>query len=506
MPNTARGNPIREGSNEKKELIALFKSKKWDRLPRGKDCELDVMMERYGWNKKQVAKHFSVWFRIGEDSNKTLARSKDDILQSLKEKCDNVQDLLTRTWLSRDISRLVDNEINLPPNAKNKMNDVSMWSTFTNDVFIAVSDHHASSGNSIASSSRSYCREIESLKQELCKMIEDDVTVLIPKHIFYLFATEFAFQIQQSFAESDIDEIEKEVVKKIMQSNVSLEKAHAETLYFIVGFVATAVKKEGVRRKKKGFLFSQYAELHCLGKEAVKAATALGQLPLQKTARVDQGGLRYPTAHCYELFVKIERIYCALLTDDNLFAFGPNALKRIHDKIASNKKIRDGLAIVFGKNAEGSDVVVDYALRTYARIRSSDAARKLLARSGKSRASATRTTLQVKSEESKKKRAAGLLDAGKEHVDLHGCKKQKTYSEAIAAGVNMDEFGTDEDFLHQCAMRFDEMVESRMADEDQLVRDEVDSTDEEESDIESESMDDEMNCKQELEYDEYVSD
>ena len=120
--------------------------------------------------------------------------------------------------------------------------------------------------------------------------------------------------------------------------------------------------------------------------------------------------------------------------------------------------------------------------------------------------STTRTTLQVKSEESKKKRAAGLLDAGKEHVDLHGCKKQKTYSEAIAAGVNMDEFGTDEDFLHQCAMRFDEMVESRMADEDQLVRDEVDSTDEEESDIESESMDDEMNCKQELEYDEYVSD
>jgi hypothetical protein len=264
--------------------------------------------------------------------------------------------------LSRDISHLVEHEINLSPNAKNKMNNVSMWSTFTNNVFAAVACHHATSANSIASSSHSYCHKIESLKQELCKRIEDNATVMILKHIFYVFATEFALQIQQSFAKSDIDEIEEEVVKKIMQLKVSLEKVHAKTLYFIVGFVATAVKKEGVQRKKKGFLFSQYAEMHCLGKEAVKAAMTAGQLPLQKMTRVDQGGIRYPTAHCFQLFVKIKQIYCALLTDNNLFAFGPNALKCIHDRVAMNNKICDGHALVFGKNAEGSGVVVDYAL------------------------------------------------------------------------------------------------------------------------------------------------
>jgi hypothetical protein len=91
-----------------------------------------------------------------------------------------------------------------------------------------------------------------------------------------------------------------------------------------------------------------------------------------------------------------------------------------------------------------------------------------------------------------------LVDAGKEHVDLPASAKQKTDSEALAAEANIvefDEFDTDEDFLCKCCMKLDEMVESWMADEDQLVRDEIDSDEEEESDIESESMDEDINCE-----------
>jgi hypothetical protein len=42
--------------------------------------------------------------------------------------------------------------------------------------------------------------------------------------------------------------------KKILLKEEPLEPAHAQTLYFIVGFVASAVKKEGICRQKNGFL------------------------------------------------------------------------------------------------------------------------------------------------------------------------------------------------------------------------------------------------------------
>jgi hypothetical protein len=476
MPPT-KANPIKEGSDEKKELIELFVSKEWTRMPGGRDDELEEMMKKYGWNKNQVSKHFGIWYRLGSNSNKNLNRSRDGIIKSLREKCDTAKELLDRTWETRDIQR-AENEVNLLLESKEKMSDVSFWNQFMNDVFESVADNHASRGNGIPVSTRQYCRAIEVLKQDLWKSFTEDTKLPIRKSFFYLFSTAFVFEIQQSFAEPDIDEIENDVVQKIMRSKVSLPQAHAETLYFILGFVATACKKEGTRRKKKGFLFSLFADRHCLNKDGVEKSRELGSLPLQRMAGVDQGGLRYPTSHYYEIFVKVERIYCALLTEDNLFAFGPNALKRIHNKIATNKAIRTGLAGVLGKNANGSDDVIDYVLHTFGRVRGSDYARKLLARSGKSRAGATRTTLEVKSEEMKKKRAMATPP-----VEV-GSNRKKQKNDMWENVVVEDEFAVDDSFLKECAERLDEFVESRLADEDRLVRNEMDTDSEDKDDSE----------------------
>lgn len=154
MPPT-KANPIKEGSDEKKELIELFVSKEWTRMPGGRDDELEEMMKKYGWNKNQVSKHFGICYRLGSNSNKNLNRSRDGIIKSLWEKCDTAKELLDRTWETRDIQR-AENEVNLSLESKEKMSDVSFWNQFMNDVFESVADNHASRGNGIPVSTRQY--------------------------------------------------------------------------------------------------------------------------------------------------------------------------------------------------------------------------------------------------------------------------------------------------------------------------------------------------------------
>jgi hypothetical protein len=210
--------------------------------------------------------------------------------------------------------------------------------------------------------------------QELLKEFGDD-TVQSLHSFFYVFAKEFVTQLQMSFAEPDIIEIENDVVKKILLKEEPLEPGHAQTLYFIVGFVASAVKKEGICRQKNGFLFKVFAERNCLTEAGITKAWQLGMLPMQRTDCVNKGGLHYPTLHLYKTMVIVERIYCALKTDDNNSA---QSLKRPHERISADDKICSLLACALGKNGNGVDEVVDYALRTFAQVRGSDYASKLL--------------------------------------------------------------------------------------------------------------------------------
>jgi hypothetical protein len=151
--------------------------------------------------------------------------------------------------------------------------------------------------------------------------------------------------------------------------------------------------------------------------------------------------------------VIVEWIYCTLLTDDNLLAFSPVALKRLHERISADDKICSLLACALEKNGNGVDEVVDYALQTFAPVRGSDYASKLLFRTGKSYATATHMDLKVKTESNKNKKATVGVISLPEYID---------------------ELGFDDSFLQECAAGLDEFIKSRMAEEDDTVRDKVD--------------------------------
>jgi hypothetical protein len=61
----------------------------------------------------------------------------------------------------------------------------------------------------------------------------------------------------------------------------------------------------------------------------------------------------------------VEKIYCALLTDDNLVAFGTTAMIRIDSRITSNKTVCSKLSVAIGKNSVGANKVINYLLQTY---------------------------------------------------------------------------------------------------------------------------------------------
>jgi hypothetical protein len=94
-------------------------------------------------------------------------------------------------------------------------------------------------------------------------------------------------------------------------------------------------------------------------------------------------------------------------------------------------------------------------------------ASKLLFQTGKSDATATRMDLQVKTESNKNKKAAVGVISLPEYID---------------------ELGFDDSFLQECATGLDEFIKSRMAEEDDAVRDKVDG----DSDSVDMSMSDDM--------------
>ena len=83
-------------------------------------------MNQHGWNRKQVSKHFGVWYRLGEGSNRTLERSKDDILASLKAKCGSANEIMNRTRASHDVEVPLNRFESLAV-AKAKMDDLTIW-------------------------------------------------------------------------------------------------------------------------------------------------------------------------------------------------------------------------------------------------------------------------------------------------------------------------------------------------------------------------------------------
>jgi hypothetical protein len=347
--------------------------------------------------------------------------------------------------------------VSFPEGWEAKMKEPSEWEDFRNEVLHAIADNRAPRGSRIPYNTAAYCAAKEGLIQHFLTTLEGTENSNV-RSFSYVLARQFITELQNSYAEPDIENIESETVETIMKRPYKpLLQAYAEVLYYIVGCLLKASHSEGTRRQQKGTLLTAWADRNSLSKEAVEKARELGSLPLQMTSRRDKGGLRYPNFELYKAMVKVERIYEALLTDDNLVAFGPAAVERVRRLVLRNDAIRASLAVAVGKSAAGVDTVVDYVLKTFGRIRGSDYAKKLLARTGKSYETATRTDLQVRS--------------------LH--KKQEGPSTASTSHSSKQEdttaFDDDDAMEIECMAGLDELASSRMEEDAQfLFRDEMD--------------------------------
>jgi len=493
---TPKVSAIRAGTAEKKELIDLFKKKEWDSVP-GRDSDLEALMSKHNWNRSQITRHFRIWYDLGDDSNRNLDRSKESIIACYTMRCASAKEIFKRTWESHDIQALRNHSrVSLTPDLETKASDPTLWNKFLTDIFEAAAENRLLNGNGIPQGNAKYCIVKENLVQKLWKSFHDGTASMARiRSFFYILAKEFISQVQKSFAEPDVEDVETEIIEQILKTKKPLPKAHAETLYFISGYVLKAVALEGDRRKSKGTLFMHFAERNGLTKQLIAKARESGQLPMEKTDTGNKGGRRYPTHGFYEVMVKIEHIYCALLTDDNLVAFGTRAMTRIDARIKANETVRSRLSAAIGRKAVGADKVIDFVLQTYRRVRGSDYASKLLARSGKSYATATRTTLQVKTESKKNTKHKGGKQSGSgtgttmetttmmtettmEQTTRMMTTEKTTETETASTGTSMtastaitvSTTDLDEDFLDECALGLDVFVQEEAATEDQLVR------------------------------------
>lgn len=403
-PAPVKVTPIRENTPEKAELIDLFETKKWGKLPpANSDDDLEAILKKNNWNRSQLINHLRVWNRLGANGSKIIKRSKEEIVQSFQGNCDTAAEVLKKTWASRDVVALLP-LVQFAKGSREKMEDESLWKGLMNDVFNQVAENHAASANRIPEMTATNCRSTEKMIQDLWKSIaEPEISPI--RSFFYVFTNVFISILSKSYVEPDLDEFEDGVIETIVNNkDVSLlSEYHDQALYFILGFVLMAIDKEASRRKRRGLLMKAFAERNSLTKDQIKKAIEDKTLPLQKTARQSDGGLRYPTMHFYRTMGWVENIYCALLTDPNLDDFGGDTINRVVRRISTNTKIRSFLANPIGRKAEGADVVIDHVLDAYRRIRGSDFANKLLARGDKSYAIATRTSLQATTDAKRKK-------------------------------------------------------------------------------------------------------
>jgi hypothetical protein len=329
------------------------------------DHDLEAILKKNNWNRSQLKHHLKVWNKLGANGSRIVKRSREEIIRSLQRNCDTAAEVLKKTWESRNVVALLP-RAQFTNGFRMKMEGKSFWIGLVNDVFSQVAENHAASANQIPKMTAKNCRSTEQMIQKLWESTGEPKTSSIHS-FFYVFTSVFISILSKSYVEPDLDEFEDALIETIVNKKDVLLRSeyHDQTLYFILGFVLKAIHEEATHRKMKGLLMKAFVERNSLTNAQIKKAIEDETLPLQKTARQSDGGLRYPNMHFYRAFSWVENIYCALLSDLNLDYFGGDTIMRINKKISKNEKIHSFLAGPIGKNAEGANAVVDSVLKVY---------------------------------------------------------------------------------------------------------------------------------------------
>jgi hypothetical protein len=398
-PKSKKSNTIKNGSDEQKELFALFEEKGWLLLPK-RNVELNKLLEDKCWSRNQLSRQFALWSSSGTLGSVEIKISGHVLLESLEDRCGTAESILTETKkkLERPLTDLC-----FPESDKESLFDIRSWQLFRKEVLDLIVSCSASKLSEVSVKSELFYKRSETLVERYRVSFGGGDKI---NNFFVVFAMDYIVLLKASIAEPDVDGVEYDIFEDFIEGDfVDLKQAYAETLYYICGYLLKAAAKIGKGTNDRSKVLGVY-NAYMLDNVLVGGSSnsAAASLPTRKTDRISKGNLLYPTVHFYQTFVLIERIYMALLTADNLIAFGPYAIKRIHEKLANDERIRNRLIHGTIAPADAANLkkwdghlnkVVDYILRTYSRVRGKDFAFRLLKRSRKSLHSSTRSELKV---------------------------------------------------------------------------------------------------------------
>lgn len=396
---------IKSGSVGQQILFDLFEEKGWLLLPKRND-ELNKLMKDNNWNRNQLSRQFSLWVSLGTLGSAVVTITEELLFDSLDERCGTTESILdaTKKALNRPL-----HDVGYSEADKERLFELEKWELFRPEFLKLIASCRAATLSEVHAKSAKFTKLTFELIDRNGANFPGDKAI---NNFFILFATEFIKQLKTSIAQPDLANFEAAILDDIIDGDfIDLQLAYSETLYYICGYLLKAARKVGkgaTDKKTKLGVYEAFGTNHVFAEgknELLEAGDEARNLPTGKTDRRSNGFLLYPKAHFFQTMVLIERIYLALLTTENLVSFGPAAIKRIHNKLTGDERIRERLKHGMSSLSDGDtecwekhlDIVVNYILRTYSRVRGKDFARRLLGRSRKSLHSATREELKVKS-------------------------------------------------------------------------------------------------------------
>jgi hypothetical protein len=347
----------------KDKLIDLFKSNGWTHtLPRT-NVLLVAMIKDNNWSRAQVVRVFTIWKDTGGILTLSEERSLPERITSLEERCDSIEAIITAARKTEDISRTV--EFLKVPN-DSPLFQSYVWAPLREQIIHQIADLSVAKYNDLKDAATVLAQAEDTIIRSI---ISGNVWVfgtdLQLRSFFYQFATEFVIALQRSIVEPDVEATERDVIDDILANQVkdSLTPAVASELYYIAGYLLRALNEEGIRRQRTGAVFIAFTTNSRLDATAISNAMKDDSSPTSKIDRLNLGALVYPSDGFYQSMVSIERIYEALLTTENLVAFGPEAMTRIDAYITGHAVIRNRLGEGLSKHDAGKlAIVIDHLL------------------------------------------------------------------------------------------------------------------------------------------------
>ena len=355
-------------------------------------------METNHLTKTQMKSQFKKLITLGLAAAVILNVSREVLIDSLEARSADVKTLVELTRKDATIAAFIE-DFDISLDDMEKILDLSVWTNFRHELFDLIADNFAKSASGIASKNHNFSVKTEDLIEQfnIEMPLKDQAEVL-----FQEFAETFIVQMKRSLVEPDLAAVAADLSKTLLSSSPDLEEAYAESIYYIAGYLLSAIRKQGKAGKwDRREVFEAFVEHNSIhGRLAMSRARRDG-LPTGKVDRISCGSLIYASKHFFETVACMECMYVALLTPENVVGLGSQVMAKVHALVCKDDTVCQHLKRGLGQKPEADQkMVAGCLLRTFCRLRGKDFVARMLSRTGKSKHVATRTDLLVKSNNS----------------------------------------------------------------------------------------------------------